>query len=196
MISNSGLLKLGDFGIGRQYDPEDKHFGGPTFGAPEYDVRIRRIRQTSVTSFSDIWSLGCVYLEFITWLLAGSAQVDAFADFRGVFDEESGIDSDEIFSIIKDDNGRVDGIVKPAVVEWTNALHEHERCSALIHDLLDLVMNHLVLIDPGKRMNASALHQRLTELIEKANKDHKYLLNPIPHPAESENGTRKRLANE
>lgn len=43
---------------------------------PEYDLR------EDLSQPFDIWSLGCTYLEFITWLLLGAEGVENFRQIR------------------------------------------------------------------------------------------------------------------
>jgi hypothetical protein len=52
-----------------------------TYRPPECDLLPMEIRQ----SF-DIWCLGCVYLEFVTWLLGGAELVVKFGRFRWIPD--------------------------------------------------------------------------------------------------------------
>jgi serine/threonine protein kinase len=78
-----GLLVLADFGLmefhGRKtrscVDPES--IGGtPTYEPPEKRLRL------PISRAFDIWSMGCMMLEFITWLLESSKGVNEFSDFR------------------------------------------------------------------------------------------------------------------
>lgn len=52
-------------------------FWSPTYRPPEWDVE-----GGCVSESSDIWSLGCAYLEFITWLLGGGDLLSKFQDAR------------------------------------------------------------------------------------------------------------------
>lgn len=79
---NRVFLKLADFGhsfVVTQESPDI--LGAPmlnamSYRAPEYDV------QDTVTIKYDVWSLGCVFLEFITWALKGFNGVIEFSDKR------------------------------------------------------------------------------------------------------------------
>jgi serine/threonine protein kinase len=147
-----GILQITDFGMGRfqardsfyKYPP-DGMLSFPTNEPPECRLRL------PVSQAYDIWSLGCLYLEFITWLLKGSAEIDGFSNFRGRDDPESGINGDEFFTVNKDGTATI----REEVVTWVNWLHDQERCSQLIHDLLDLVMNDLLIVEAKKRGNAA-----------------------------------------
>jgi serine/threonine protein kinase len=45
-----------------------------SYAAPE-----KELRQASLSSAFDIWSLGCLYLDFMTWILCGSRYKHRFA---------------------------------------------------------------------------------------------------------------------
>lgn len=48
----------------------------PTYKGPEYDVN------EEISQSYDMWSLGCIYLEFATWLLRGWPGVHVFSSLR------------------------------------------------------------------------------------------------------------------
>lgn len=81
----SGVLKISDFGLtqfnsrlSRSGIPNKELYGTPTYRPPECDLP-----EDSISQSYDMWALGCLYLEFITWLLKGSNAVnDTFADHR------------------------------------------------------------------------------------------------------------------
>jgi len=74
-----GILKLADFGttrFGLEGTPTPVYHDAPTtptYRAPEYSL------QMAMKSSWDIWTIGCVYIEFITWLSLGWKGVDEFA---------------------------------------------------------------------------------------------------------------------
>jgi hypothetical protein len=70
--------------------------------------------------------------------------------------------------------------VREEVVIWVDELHEHEECSALIHDLLDLIMQEVLCTDPSKRTPAKWLSHQLNCCLNKAEGDKSYLLQPVP----------------
>jgi serine/threonine protein kinase len=55
-----------DPGLESQTSPGKPTFWSSTYRPPEWDVE-----GGCVSKSSDIWSLGCAYLEFVTWLLGG-----------------------------------------------------------------------------------------------------------------------------
>lgn len=179
----SGILQIADFGLGKFHGRESRSrinpntVISPTYAPPECKLRY------PVSRAYDIWSLGCLYLEFITWLLKGSAEIEGFANFRGREATSTGINDDNFFTIINDYQTDPKAIVREQVVDWVNQLHGNEKCSALIHDLLDLVMTQLLVVDSKKRITAQLLHQELNGFLGRAKIDEKYLLEPAPRPS-------------
>lgn len=79
---SSGILKLADFGAAHfdaEGDPTPVNLDAqetPGYRAPESDSA------TTTNPSWDVWALGCVYLEFVTWLYQGWEGVDSFAKSR------------------------------------------------------------------------------------------------------------------
>lgn len=85
---NPGILKLADFGVANfsTKDESQQDFDSsrhkltastPTYRSPENDFK-----DLPLGSSYDIWSLGCVYLEFIAWWFGHWKLVYAFAEER------------------------------------------------------------------------------------------------------------------
>jgi serine/threonine protein kinase len=77
-----GTLKLSDFGeaeLNSRFSRTRKEdvAATMTYRAPECDFPPKHIRQSY-----DMWSLGCVFLEFVTWMLGGGDALSAFASQR------------------------------------------------------------------------------------------------------------------
>lgn len=75
-------LKLADFGLSIIAEPPKFHLKvnsikhTKTYRAPEYEV------SDDISLKFDVWCLGCVFLELITWALLGEKGVEAFLDAR------------------------------------------------------------------------------------------------------------------
>lgn len=73
--SDSFTLKISDFGLAGFKSTGDVSTGNtPTYAAPEYVIHGGAPNITSC----DIWALGCLYLEFLTWFLGGWDMLKAF----------------------------------------------------------------------------------------------------------------------
>lgn len=58
-----------------------------------------------VTREYDIWSLGCLFLEFITWIVHGYTGVEEFEEVRLIITHEN-IIGDAFYNVIATDWGR------------------------------------------------------------------------------------------
>lgn len=85
----------------------------------------------------DSWSLGCVLLEFIIWLLRGK---DGQTDFN-----KERRDATPNFDRFWHQNDSGDPILHPVVERWvTQELPNHSQASPALQELLDLVARHLL----------------------------------------------------
>jgi serine/threonine protein kinase len=173
-----GVLQITDIGHGgfqarSQVTPE-KLVGTATYEAPESRMRMR------ISQAYDIWSLGCVYLEYITWLLGGSEMLEAFGDAR-VLHVSEWFSDDTFYTIVGDGENDVSprAEIREKVLEWIDMLHVHPRCSQVIHELLDIVLEMLC-VDPSNRLLAVDLDVELGILLDRAKKDEHFLLDPEP----------------
>lgn len=86
-----GTLKLSDFGLAEvsvhqttSMQPKSKFATSPHYRAPEVDLE----GTGAIGRSYDIWTLGCLFLEFITWQLGGWNLVGSFL-FSRIEDYES-----------------------------------------------------------------------------------------------------------
>ncbi|KAF2687627.1 kinase-like protein [Lentithecium fluviatile CBS 122367] len=110
--SPMGVLKISDFGFADFHRTHSVNIisfssiGGvtPTYRAPEYDIAPNAPKQGLVSPAYDIWSFGCVLLEFVTWYLLGWDGVDEFSA-RRVKDSRSMVAEDNFFN--SEEKGRI-----------------------------------------------------------------------------------------
>jgi serine/threonine protein kinase len=130
-----GLLKISDFGLTsfhRTMSRSHIDAGGvpvsPTYRAPEYDVA------KMVSQSYDIWSFGCVVLQFVTWYLLGWEEVDRFSQNR-TKEDNSEVKEDVFFNfvIIKDGSGRAQtgAIAKQSVADVSQCMVVGKKLTGL-----------------------------------------------------------------
>jgi serine/threonine protein kinase len=113
-----GTLRIADFGTAEMNSLWSKSgirdvANTMTYRPPECDSADRTIRQ----SF-DIWCLGCVFLEFVTWTLGGAHLVRKFAMKRAQCDPYTNVDSDTYFELVwNESTHKTEARIKPAVFE-------------------------------------------------------------------------------
>jgi serine/threonine protein kinase len=167
-----GILQITDFGGGRfhrlvtrsRIDPKTV-MGSATYIPPEIELEI------PVSRVYDIWSLGCIYLEFVTWLLWGSKAVYDFSTARSQ-ETKRGFTDDNFFTVIAPGKSEV----RAGVVAWVARLRRSERCSQMVNDILDLTMDHMLSTNMKKRIGSTDLKEALHQILEKARYDSTYLL--------------------
>lgn len=120
-----GTLKLSDFGLAR-FSPHRTMSMYPdgraaamtrTYAAPECDLPGPGGEGVKGRQF-DMWTLGCLYLEFVTWLVSGWEGVQRLKEARESVDLFMfQVRTDTFFTLRKDARTGPYAIVKPTVTE-------------------------------------------------------------------------------
>jgi len=164
--TEQGILQITDLGLGRFHgfgsksrDDPRKTPGSATYVPPEMALNI------PISRAYDIWSLGCVFLEFFTWMVEGYEAVEDFSNAR-LLKTEDGVIDDTFFT-------RTGGhaVVREGVISWVQRLRQHRRCSRMIHDLLDLTMNRMLPIGARERIGSTELKAKLTQILQRSRRD-------------------------
>ncbi|KAJ4364718.1 hypothetical protein N0V83_009315 [Neocucurbitaria cava] len=100
-----GVLKISDFGTAEFHSPislsgETAGVGiTPTYKAPEFDMN-------RISPKYDIWSFGCILLQFVVWYLHGWDGVEDFSEKR--MNESNRYDHlDDFFNFYDTDTGKL-----------------------------------------------------------------------------------------
>jgi serine/threonine protein kinase len=174
---NLGILQIADLGLGAFHrlgsrsNVEAKSVGGsPTYVPPECALDL------PISRAYDIWSLGCIFLECVIWLLEGPKGLGDFADDRLIKAPDGAYDDSFFIVALRSDTGKYAADVRLSVREWIRNLHTHRRVSAFIHDMLDLIAQEMLVVRPQDRITSRRLSQKLEEFTTKASTDEGYLL--------------------
>jgi serine/threonine protein kinase len=173
-----GVLQICDFGLGRFHRLETRSrvdpravAGTSTYAPPELFL------ENPISRAYDIWSLGCVFLEFVTWLVSGPSGLDRFTKARCMACQD-GIEDDMFFTV---DRRSSKAVVREGVTKWMTELHDTALCSDFIYDFLNLISEQMLVVDPQKRIQARNLTDKLSEMVTKAREDSNYLVQPRSH---------------
>ncbi|KXX83293.1 Serine/threonine-protein kinase H2 [Madurella mycetomatis] len=186
--SSFGDFVLSDFGHTRFHrhiskdDVDATCVGGsPTYRAPEREVRQK------ISQSYDMWSLGCVLLEFVVWSLRDWAGVEQFSQKR--MDEEPPLDEKNYRVLIREDTfflalrkhdvGSGNGVEKTArfkqsVKDELEHLRAEDETTGFLADLLDLIEDALLRMEPLKRSTCSEIVERLESMHERCQRDQEY----------------------
>ncbi|GJC79026.1 hypothetical protein ColLi_01864 [Colletotrichum liriopes] len=145
-----GILQITDFGRSSFHHTltvEDIKFTtlGGDYCPPELQLKL------SVSPSLDIWTLGCLYLEILTWILEGPQGI---YDFREKRDATPGflMDYHRCFYSVhgkKEDQGTYIS-VSNAVLEWATHLYKSKHGSDFTRDLLKLILGRMLVVEDKK----------------------------------------------
>lgn len=180
--STGGVFQITDFGLASFHGRDTRTkaapytiYSSPTYEPPECHIHL------PVSRAYDLWSLGCLFLEWVSWMLNGWQAIDDFSRSRleqSLIMNKDGIISDDYFwSLIIEGNSRT-ARVREGVEQWVLNLRAHPRCSQLMHDLLSIIMEDLLCIFPSERSNAARLNDNLLNLLTRAETDYEYAFEP------------------
>ncbi|KAF5621995.1 serine threonine kinase [Fusarium sp. NRRL 52700] len=162
-----GTLKLAGFGhvivhgIG-----EDAPKDFPTsmkYRAPEFDLP----KKGGISQKFDIWSLGCVFLEFISWYLKGWEEMESLAIKDAFF--------------IVDKTGET-SINKSVDIE-IQSLYDHPDGSQFTNEFLHLIETGLLQIEPELRYTSYYLRSEVKDIWDNCFQDPDYCLERVRKPS-------------
>ncbi|KAI1076237.1 kinase-like domain-containing protein [Whalleya microplaca] len=166
-------LVISDFGLTRFHSahsvsnvPPEKVGGlSVTYRPPEFDMK------SSISQAYDMWSLGCLYLEFISWFLYGNQGTHENEDTRDKFHKARLSDDlsydprsaqDKFFNIY---DGKA--VLKESVKKWMADLRALDSCAPCIREFLNLIEDDLLQPNPGRRSKIDKFHVKLNRIWEK-----------------------------
>ncbi|KAI0857713.1 kinase-like domain-containing protein [Xylaria cubensis] len=188
----AGVLKICDFGLA-QFHSRETHMRSehgewigcsPTYRPPEWDLETESQdgRRKPYSRKTDIWGLGCVYLEFVTWILLGPGGIEEFSSARSADDQPNTrrtltYPEDVFFQV---EVGRHHATVKESVTEWIKKLREHPRCSHYLHEFLDLIQKHMLVANQNERGKCDHIKNELGMISTQCHNSDDYSFRPYP----------------
>ncbi|KAM0420961.1 hypothetical protein ACHAPT_011204 [Fusarium lateritium] len=183
-----GILKICDFG------QAELHSAHSRSNRPNTDVAISLfyrppecdIKGGTISRAYDIWTIGCLYLEFVAWMLGGWNLVTRFALQRAGPDIPWAPQLREHLFFDRLDEAR-SARVKPCVGQFINWLHSNPKCSDFIHEFLDIIEDELLVVETAgadglKRLACGPLATKLHKLHQKCLRIPGYADAPNPTP--------------
>ncbi|OAG06763.1 HET-domain-containing protein [Paraphaeosphaeria sporulosa] len=161
---SSSILVIADVGLSRSHDQLTEDRKGATrtksgtikYEPPETELQPNEPRSRRY----DVWSLGCIYLEFMIWLLYGREELEHFRNDLNTLGENTR------FYIVEEDTSTRNRAARlnSVVQKWVDWIKKDKRCSerTAIRRLLDLIVERLLVADVGPVL----LPRRPTTFIE------------------------------
>lgn len=158
-------LVIGDVGISKFHKEETFFRKGktttdaitPSYQAPEVYSAPKEPRSRQY----DVWSLGCIFLEFAIWYLHDFQNLETFHDARTALDKSS------YFYKIQDND---EVILHPEVSFAISSLLEEPQCSPGFVKLITLTRDDLLHLQVRQRIKAEAIVTELQTIVEKSKK--------------------------
>jgi serine/threonine protein kinase len=166
--SNEDILVIIDFGLGRLHSKISRSIQNPkgiertaSYRAPEFDMADGKISRAA-----DIYSLGCTFLEMVTWSLKGwEAVYEEFPQHRTQRDQY-GFMADTFFEIVPDLNGTRTPQLKSKVKEWVEDLRKDSRCNQFFSGVLKVIEVDMLDPNPETRIKTQPLVEKLEVLAQ------------------------------
>ena len=190
--TTTGILQVADFGLAKQHNQNTVQ-RGPTatrhttlqYESPEADNAMSG--NASLSRLSDIWSLGCVMLEYLIWLLGGIKMATKFTNEL----KNKGFDDRFMPFYYRTSAGSHD--LHPEVATQIDRLYRDPECGpdTALGRLLRLIHHHMLVVkhdrsewhkndlamggtnslEQGQRATATELCFRLDQIIKDADRN-------------------------
>jgi serine/threonine protein kinase len=157
-----GTLKIADMGLAKQHvlaTQHRKHLTSTRYGTVQYEPP-EALDKRARSRLYDVWSMGCIALEFIIWLLHGNNALLTF--YEQLTDTAQQTCR---YYKLTDRQGANIAEIHPVVSQWIDNIKANDpECSknSAINDLIDLVRDKLLVVSlPPSRMSSLSSHRLL-----------------------------------
>ncbi|KLP05465.1 Uncharacterized protein Y057_6009 [Fusarium fujikuroi] len=166
-------LALTDFGSSHFCTPEERDIPKglkhtPAYRAPEIDTT-----NLGITQACDVWSLGCVFAEVITWFCEGRAGIAKLVEAR-LDEEDNSPNRDAFFRLQYDKRGVLTASLKPGIQKLLISLRGKSRSSPFMDDMLYIVLEGMLKVNMSERMSAREILDALAQMCSKLENDPAY----------------------
>lgn len=140
--TETGSLKISDMGLAKPYfdetglrGPTTTRYGTPLYEPPEVILESKEARPRRY----DMWSMGCIILELIVWLLYGNDELEKFNDCL-----HDSFEANSPYWALNNDRAQV----HPSVQTCIELIGKDPECvgSTAIGDLLNVVRTRLLVV--------------------------------------------------
>ncbi|KAM7199738.1 Protein kinase-like domain containing protein [Naviculisporaceae sp. PSN 640] len=166
-----GTLKIADLGLAKQHvfstsnriQPTGQRYTTSQYEAPEAMPSFREPRSRKY----DIWSMGCIILEFVILLLYGGSGLNVFYGEH----RNEGNTTDTLYFTVTD-RGRGLAEVSNIADHWIRSILQDCECTregrSVFRDLVLLVKDKLLVVDYTRRIGADDLAEELAAILKEA----------------------------
>jgi serine/threonine protein kinase len=173
VIADVGVSSIHENATMKRSVPTSSEATTPSYEAPDVVTGINSPR----SRLYDLWSLGCIFLEFVVWFLFDHDSIRVFSGSR--LPPNSTGQLAWSYFYYKQENGEV--IVHPVVSEVIVALRSDPRCKGdtALGAVLDLISETLLRVEVKERHTASQVVETLRTIYERAKSEPSYCFNAV-----------------
>lgn len=163
-------IVLADFGLGRLYSKESRSIQTPSkihrtesYAAPEYELV-----DGLLSPKSDIFSLGCVFLEHIVWLFTELEGLESFNKDR-LAEPEPPTSPYHNFKMDRfwKCTDRQTAVLKDCVKKQLAEFRDRDDCVEVVGEMLEVIELHMLHTDREKRYDSKNLVRELDNIRKK-----------------------------
>lgn len=139
--------------------------------AEEAMSNLGDVSTTQISNLHDVWSLGCVILEFLVWLLYGYDELTRFHEkIRGPMGEA------RPFYVIERDNGKPVAKVCSIVTHYMDYISKDPECAegTGLGDLLRFTQRYLLVVSLASRSTAETCLNLLDLIVKMGEENEPY----------------------
>lgn len=168
---DEGTLRIADVGLAKVHDKRteqrvidmletDTMTGTTRYVSPEfYDKQIPRV--------FDVWSLGCVFIEMLMWMLYGYEKLrECYRAGINHYWQGNIADGFEMQPVVRE---WLDHLSRHLMVVETPSISspDHHQATALA-DLFVVVRDHMLVLGSKERSSSSEIYEKLGQICDKA----------------------------
>jgi serine/threonine protein kinase len=167
VIADVGVSKIHEHATKLRNTPTKSKATTPSYEAPEVITE----REDARSRLYDMWSLGCVFLEFIIWFFHGYDSINNFSDARQP--------DPDLPSHFYTKTLERKAIIHPSVTEAITALQQDPRCKGdtALRAFINLIAEKLLRISVDDRDTAKKVFQTLKGIVQRAESNDVCLFN-------------------
>lgn len=175
VIADLGVSRIHEINTNLRTQKTETKATTRAYEAPEVEDHEKKKLPRSRTY--DIWSLGCVYLEFVIWLLYNSDAIRSFEDQRN----HPRNNPESSFYELQDEKAVLLGSVLEAIGELLQ--HPKVRGGTALEALVQMIKDKLLVIDVKDRFNAKQLQRELEGIVRDAEQGSLELVKEVRPPS-------------
>ena len=170
-----GNLVVADVGVSKVHEkPTVARHAGTTTRAttPSYEPpEVYLQPNTPRARRYDLWSMGCIFLEFNIWLLYGFQAINSFALERDAPD----------YGFYKLNSAKTGAETHRVVSDAIHAVLEDPRCAVdtALGALVKIIAEHLIQVEVERRYSAEELYDELNKIVQLAEKSPEFLFRKV-----------------